>query len=81
MFDRWDQTLQNDTDTEANLVIATLCVGVAFALGSIVVRNQLRALSSASVVRGVLVRAMPAGVALIPIPPEPTSSPPSILRV
>ena len=30
MFDRWDQPLQTGNDTEANLVVVALCVGVAF---------------------------------------------------
>ena len=29
MFDHWDQTLQTGNDTEANLVVVALCVGVA----------------------------------------------------
>ena len=29
MFDQWDHTLQDGNDTEANVVIAALCVGIA----------------------------------------------------
>lgn len=29
MFDRWDHTVQDGNDTEANIVIVALCVGVA----------------------------------------------------
>src|SRR6266404_1461091 len=38
MFDQWDHTLQDGNDTEANVVIAALCVGLAFsAVGTVVV--------------------------------------------
>ena len=80
MFDRWDHTAQDGNDTEANVVVAALCIGVAFAIGTIVVVNRIRSLSSFSVT--------PLSVARIAIPdtasvllPIPTTSPPTILRV
>jgi len=30
MFDQWDHTLQDGNDTEINLVVVALCVGVGF---------------------------------------------------
>lgn len=79
LFDRWDQTLQSGTDTEANVVVVALCIGVAFAVGTIVVANRIRALSSTSAGRLIALRVVhPLGSALIPVP---TASPPATLRV
>jgi hypothetical protein len=81
MFDRWDQTLKDGNDTEANVVVAALCVGVAFAIGTIVIAGRIRALSSASAGRVVAAaRAVVHDLASI-LAPVPTSSPPTILRV
>src|SRR5216684_4672647 len=39
MFDQWDRTLQDGNDTEINLVVVALCVGVAFSVaGALVAR-------------------------------------------
>ena len=46
MFDQWDHTLQDGNDTEANFVIAALCIGVAVAIGTAVVIARIRALAS-----------------------------------
>ncbi len=80
MFDRWDQTLQDGNDTEANVVVVALCVGVTFAIGPIVVVNRIRALSSTSVMRVVVSHVAPREIASF-LGPLPTSSPPTILRV
>ena len=34
LFDTWDQTLQTGSDTEANVAVVALCIGVAFAIGT-----------------------------------------------
>jgi hypothetical protein len=80
MFDQWDHTLQDGDDTEANVAVAALCIGLAFAIGTIVIVTRIRALSSSSPV-----------LTLAPAPiwfpvtssarPIPTSSPPIPLRV
>ena len=80
LFDRWDQTLQTGSDTEASVAVVALCIGVAFALGTIVVVNRLRALASVSARRVVLPRAVPRELASL-LTPAPTVSPPAILRV
>jgi hypothetical protein len=80
MFDRWDQTLQDGNDTEANVVVVALCVGVTFAIGPIVVVNRIRGLSSTSVMRVVVSHVAPREIASF-LGPLPTSSPPTILRV
>ena len=77
LFDQWDQTGGNDT--EANVVVASLCIGVAFAIGTVVITGRIRALASTSgrvIARQVAV--LDVAWALVPIP---TSSPPTILRV
>jgi hypothetical protein len=80
LFDSWDQTLQTGSDTEANVTVVALCIGVAFAIGTIVVVNRIRALASVSARRVVLSHATPRQIASLLIP-EPTVSPPAILRV
>jgi hypothetical protein len=80
MFDSWDDTQNSGNDTEANVVVVALCVGVAFAVGSVVVASRIRAVSSTPARRRdashVVVRALIA----LPVP-VPTTSPPAILRV
>lgn len=80
MFDRWDQTLKDGNDTEANVVVAALCIGVAFAIGTIVVTGRIRAISSASAGRAIAARVAIRDVASV-LAPVPTVSPPAILRV
>ena len=80
LFDSWDQTLQTGSDTEANVAVVALCIGVAFAIGTFVVVNRLRALASASSHRVVLSGAVPRQIAFL-LTPAPTVTPPAILRV
>lgn len=80
MFDQWDHTLQDGNDTEANVVIAALCIGVAVAIGTIAIVARIRALSST--VRGFVLtfRAMAFVVGSFRLP-VPTTSSPTPLRV
>jgi hypothetical protein len=80
MFDRWDHTLQDGNDTEADAVIAALCVGVACASGTIVVVGRIRALSSSAPVRAVASPMVSIAVKPFAIP-VPTTSPPAPLRL
>ena len=80
LFDGWDQTLQTGSDTEANVAVVALCIGVAFAVGTIVIVNRIRALASLSARRVVLSRPAPRGITSV-LRPAPTVSPPAILRV
>jgi len=48
LFDSWDQALPAGSDTVANVAVVALCIGVAFAIGTIVLVDRLRALGSAS---------------------------------
>jgi hypothetical protein len=79
LFDSWDQTLQAGSDTEANMVVVVLCVGVAFAIGPIVIVNRIRALASSSAPPLVVLRAS-REIAFLH-EPAPTVSPPAPLRV
>ena len=80
MFDQWDHTLQDGNDTEANVVIAALCIGAAVAIGTTVVIARIRALASNSrlYAKAPLVVSYPATWLASPIP---ASSPPTPLRV
>jgi hypothetical protein len=80
MFDHWDQTAKDGNDTEANVVVAVLCIGVAFTIGTIAIAGRIRALSSTAAgrVAMTLVVVREVGSVLVPIP---TVSPPTILRV
>ena len=80
LFDSWDQTLQTGSDTEANVAVVALCIGVAFAIGTIVVINRIRVLALASARRVVLSLAPPRQIASF-LTPAPTVSPPATLRV
>ena len=80
LFDSWDQAVEVGNDTEANVVVVALCVGVAFAIGTIVIVNRIRGLASASVRRVVLSRTIRREIASL-LAPSPTVSPPAILRV
>jgi hypothetical protein len=80
MFDRWDHTLQDGNDTEANVVVAALCIGVAMAIGTMVVTARLRALASNSHRHAFV----PQVILFAPIwlaSPTATTSPPTPLRV
>ena len=80
LLDTWDQSLQTGSDTEANVAVVALCVGVAFAIGTIVIAGRIRALSSTSAGRVVMTRVAVRDVASV-LAPVPTVSPPTILRV
>lgn len=80
MFDRWDRTLQDGSDTEANAVIVALCVGAAMAIGTMFVVARIRALSSNF--RGFVVPCHTFSVNDRSAKwPTCTSSPPTLLRV
>ena len=79
MFDQWDHTLQDGNDTEANAVVAALCIGAAMAIGIVVVA-RLRVLASNSRPSVVAPRIISVAVASL-ASPIPTTSPPTTLRV
>jgi hypothetical protein len=79
MFDQWDRTLQDGNDTEINLVVVALCVGVAFAVtGAIMacVRSSARAHGGFVLIPESFITCL-----LTFAPPIPNSSPPTALRI
>jgi len=80
MLDRWDQTLTDGNDTEADVVVAALCVGAAFAIGTIVVARRIRAFSW-TFAGPVLTSRFSVRELTSLLAPVPASSPPSVLRV
>lgn len=79
-FDSWDQTVKDGNDTEANVVIAALCIGCAFAVSPIMVTGRIRALSSTAAGRVIVTRTALHDLTSR-LAPVPTSSPPTVLRV
>jgi hypothetical protein len=80
MFDQWDQTLLDGNDTEADVIVVALCVGVAVAFGTIFVVARIRALASNSRFHALAPRFISFAVASL-ASPIPTASPPTPLRV
>ena len=80
-FDRWDQTLADGNDTEANVVVAALCVGLALSAVHTSVNLLLRALRSANghIFAGSI--AVTQAVRTSVAQPVPTCSPPVPLRL
>src|SRR6266436_3928637 len=79
MFDQWDRTLQDGNDTEINLVVVGLCVGVAFSVaGALVARVRA---SANALGRFVLTPESTLRALLIFATPIPNSRPPTPLRV
>jgi len=79
MFDQWDRTLENGNDTEINLVVVALCVGVALSVAGAVVA-RLRTSANG---RGRFILT-PESILTIPLTfatPIPNSRPPTRLRV
>lgn len=79
LFDRWDNTVQDGNDTEANAVIVAICVGVALSIAGVAVA-RIRAFSLVS--RRYLPVSFPIRFDLATFDtPRPTVSPPTPLRV
>jgi hypothetical protein len=79
-FDRWDQTLKDGNDAEANVVVAALCVGLAPSAVHTVVNRYFRLMPSNE--RSILSRASIIRVRVVSVAsPIPTASPPLALRI
>ena len=78
-FDRWDQTFQDGNDTEINLVIVALCVGVGLALAGASLAHVRR--SARSGCRIALTPPSTLSTRPTLSPPIPNSRPPTPLRV
>jgi hypothetical protein len=81
MCDRWDQTVQDGNDTEADVVVAALCIGVAFAVGTTVVVNRICSLSFSTSATSLIEPQMAVLDIASVLAATPASSPPAILRV
>jgi hypothetical protein len=79
LFDQWDHTVQDGNDTEANVVIVALCVGLALSVTGVVV-VRIRVMSLDSCVRIVVSQTIRVAVSAFATP-IPTVSPPTPLRV
>jgi hypothetical protein len=79
MFDQWDRTLQDGNDTEINLVVVALCIGVAFSVAG-ALAGRVRASVNA---HGcfVLTPESTLNTLLFLATPIPNSRPPTPLRV
>jgi hypothetical protein len=79
MFDQWDRTLEDGNDTEINLVVVALCVGVAFCVaGALVARLRACANRHGGFV---LIPGSTLTTVLAFSTPVPNSRPPTPLRV
>jgi hypothetical protein len=80
LFDDWDATFQDGNDTEAHAVVVALCIGVALAIGPIVVVTVIRARASSLCRDSVVARIVWSLVSPTAVP-SPTTSPPVPLRL
>jgi hypothetical protein len=79
MFDQWDRTLDDGNDTEINLVVVALCVGVSFSVaGALIARLRASANRRG---RGALTSQSILTTLLTFATPIPNSRPPTPLRV
>ena len=78
MFDHWDHTLQDGNDTETNVVIVALCVGVALITAIRLVLN-LAPISPRERFASQPTQTPSRGRMLTPLTPD--IRPPTILRV
>ena len=79
MFDQWDRTLEDGNDTEINLVIVALSVGVAFSVAGALVARLLASANRHG--RFVLTPEPTLTIGLAFATPIPNSRPPTPLRV
>jgi hypothetical protein len=79
MFDRWDRTAQDGNDTESNLVVVAVCIGVGMVAAAAMLRRIRPVTTAYFIVRPLATppRLAEPGVAL----PTPHSSPPLALRI
>ena len=79
-FDSWDRTLQDGYDTEANVVLVAVTIGVSLLLEARLTALPLVALPETASLRRLIVCATsPADRRSIP--PIPTGRPPTALRI
>jgi hypothetical protein len=79
LFDQWDHTAQDGNDTEANLVVVVVCIGIGFVTGATILRC-VRPTTNAHRIDRTLA-SLAGATALCAIAPTPSNSPPSVLRI
>ena len=79
MFDRWDRTAQDGNDTESNLVIVAVCIGIGFVAAAQMLR-RVCPLTTACLIARPQVSFAPLRE-LCFIQPTPNGSPPLALRI
>jgi hypothetical protein len=77
--DRWDHTLQDGNDTETNLVVVVLCVGVGFIAAAAIIRRVRPSLTDTF--HRISCRPLNTHADSSLILPIPHASPPAALRV
>jgi hypothetical protein len=80
MYDQWDHTLQDGNDTESNVVVVVLCVGIGFVMAAAMTRLGRPSLSCAFLRTALDARVSPF-LDISHIQPTPHASPPTTLRV
>ena len=79
-FDSWDHTLQDGNDTEANVVVAAVCVGIVLTIAAPIVIGRLRTLTLFAGHDSAACASHPSPLAPRALP-APTTSPPIPLRI
>jgi len=79
MFDRWDRTAQDGNDTESNLVIVAVCIGIGFVAAASTLR-RVCPLTTPSLIARPRVSFAPLRELCVVVP-TPNGSPPLALRI
>ena len=79
MFDQWDHTAQDGNDTEANIVITAVCVGLALLGGATIIVTRPRAQRGIRTLR--TAGAGPTRTRSLAAPIPTGSPPPTALRI
>ena len=81
-FDTWDHTATDGNDTEANVVVAALCVGLALSSVATIVISRVRSLPVDGRFRSVLPLSSVGFIAVrVPVPVLTTGPPLTSLRI
>ena len=79
MFDQWDRTAQDGNDTESNLVIVAVCIGIGFVAAAAMLRRVCPLTTGFLIARPQV--SFPPLRELCFILPTPNGSPPLALRI
>jgi hypothetical protein len=81
MFDRWDHTLQDGNDTESNLVVVALCVGVGLIAATALLRRVRPSWTGGFILRSLASPPISYSERRSLLPGFVVSSPPPTLRI